>query len=178
MTALTIIRPFAWLNALLFNQTKTRKMPSLRLSTSLAIAALLGAGVCGGGEIYKWTDENGNVHYEDRPVANADLERVDIVSRKTDNSAVQARVSADREAREADEEEASEDPPEMTRKERYAEQQAREDRCEEYRQQLDEMMGARRLYKDDGAGGREYLDDEQILEARSKVEAKIAENCG
>ena len=153
-------------------------MTRIRLPIALTVTALLGAGVCAAGEIYKWTDENGNVHYEDRPTGGQDMERVDIVSRDTDNSVVQARLDADREARTAAREEASGAEPEKTREEIRAEQMAREDRCEQYRQQLETMLSARRLYKEDESGERQYLDDEQILEARAKVETKISEYCG
>ena len=50
------------------------------------------------GEIYKWTDEDGNVHYEDRPTGD-DVQLV-AVSSNTDNSAVRAGIDA-RRAREA-----------------------------------------------------------------------------
>ena len=48
------------------------------------------------GEIYRWTDENGNVHYEDRPLGDQ-VQRLDVISSNTDNSAVQASIDARRE---------------------------------------------------------------------------------
>ena len=153
-------------------------MTRLRLPIALSIAALLGAGVCAAGEIYKWTDDEGNVHYEDRPTGDRNMEVVDIVSRDTDNSVVQARLDSDREAREAARKEAEGQPPEKTREELRAEQLAREDRCEQAREQLSAMLAARRLYKEDADGEREYLDDAQIDEARAQAEIKVAEHCG
>lgn len=149
-----------------------------QLPIALAITALLGTSVCAAGEIYKWTDEEGNVHYEDRPVATSDLERVDIASRGTDDSAVQARVDADRQARAAARQVAAEAPPEMSKEELRAEQQARQEKCQSYRSKLETFLTAPRLYKEDAAGERDYLSEEQILEARSQVESKIVEYCG
>lgn len=153
-------------------------MKRLQLPIALTIAALVGTGVCAAGEIYKWTDENGNVHYEDRPVGNGDLERVDIVSRDTDNRAIQARLEANRASREEASEADPEAEPEPTREERREEQLAREDKCQSYRDKLETFLRASRMYKENESGEREYLDDEQQLAARAKVEEKIAEYCG
>lgn len=149
-----------------------------RLLLPTALVALLGAGFCVAGEIYKWTDEEGNVHYQDRPTGSENLERVDIVSRSTDNAAVQARLAANREAQEEAEAAEADAPPEKTREELRAEQMAREDQCEQYRQELESMMNASRLYKEDESGEREYLDDAQIDEARAQAETKVSEYCG
>lgn len=153
-------------------------MKKTPLFIALSIAALVATGVCAAGEIYKWTDENGNVHYQDRPTGDVDLERVDIVSRDTDNSAIQARLAANREAQMEAEEAAAEAEPEKTKEELRMEQLAREDRCQTYRDKLDTFLNARRMYRETEDGEREYLDDEQQLEARARVEEKIAENCG
>ena len=153
-------------------------MKKTPLLIAFSIAALVATGVCAAGEIYKWTDENGNVHYQDRPTGDVDLERVDIVSRDTDNSAIQARLAANREAQLEAEEAAAEAEPEKTREELRMEQLAREDQCQSYRDKLDTFLNARRMYRETENGEREYLDDEQQLEARAKVEEKIAEYCG
>lgn len=153
-------------------------MKKPRLPIALTIAALLGIGVCSAGEIYKWTDEEGNVHYVDRPVGSGSFERVDIVSRDTDNSAVQARLDARREARETADQEAAAAEPEKTKEELREEQLAREDRCQSYRDKLDTFLTAQRMYRETEGGEREYLDEDQQREAREKVEEKIAEYCG
>ena len=92
-------------------------MMKYRLPITIACAALMASGLAVAGEIYKWTDEDGNVHYEDRPVGKTDMEHVDVVSRNTDNTVVQARVDADRAARAASRQVASEAPAEMTKEE-------------------------------------------------------------
>jgi hypothetical protein len=55
-------------------------------------------------EIYKWTDENGNVHYEDRPSGAATEERLHMTYNRTSSSAVHQRVQARVDARTAREE--------------------------------------------------------------------------
>ena len=57
------------------------------------------------------------------------------------------------------------------------EMEARAAECEENRARLESYLQARRLYRENEAGEREYLDDEQILEARRKAEEAIQETC-
>jgi hypothetical protein len=153
-------------------------MMKYRLPITIACAALMASGLAVAGEIYKWTDEDGNVHYEDRPVGKTDMEHVDVVSRNTDNTVVQARVDADRAARAASRQVASEAPAEMTKEEVRAEQQARQEKCMQYRSQLQSFLRSQRLYKEDDAGERAYLSEDEIMAARSRVEGQIQEYCG
>ena len=144
----------------------------------MVAAALVTAGTAVAGEIYKWTDAEGNVHYEDRPSGNIPVQRVAIISRNTDNAAVQARVAAQRESRATDDQVESEAPPEMSRQEIRAEQAKRKERCDQYRARLETMMSAPRLYREDEAGERVYLDEEQIQAAQNRVREQIKEYCG
>ena len=154
-------------------------MNRLRLPMTVACAALLASGLAMGGEIYKWVDENGNVHYEDRPSTEANVERVaEVRSRNTDDAAVAARIEEQRKARAAARQVAAEAPPEMSKEELRAEQQARHEKCQSYRAQLQTFLSARRIYEEDEAGERNYLEEDDIMAARSKVEEKIQEYCG
>jgi hypothetical protein len=141
-------------------------------------AALITSGTAVASEIYKWTDADGNVHYEDRPTADAPIERMAIASRKTDNSVVQARLDERRKARATAEQVASEAPPEMSREEIRAEQEKRQERCEMYRARLESFVNSQRLYREDDAGERVYLEEKEILAARNRVEGQIKEYCG
>ncbi|MDH3552063.1 MAG: DUF4124 domain-containing protein [Gammaproteobacteria bacterium] len=142
------------------------------------VAALITSGTAVASEIYKWTDADGNVHYEDRPTFGAQIERLAIASKKTDNSAVQARLEANREARATAEQVASEAPPEMSREEIRAEQEKRKERCQMYRARLESFVKSQRLYREDAAGERVYLEENEILAARERVEEQIKEYCG
>jgi len=153
-------------------------MNKYRLPITIACAALMASGLAVGAEIYKWTDEDGNVHYEDRPVGKTDMEHVDVVSRNTDNTVVQARLDSDRERRAAARQVASEAPKEMTKAEIRAEQQERQGKCQEYRDQLQAFLRSSRLYKEEDGGERQYLSEEEVMAARSRVEGQIQEYCG
>ena len=65
-------------------------MTRMRQLIVFSVATLLASGLAVGSEIYKWTDEDGNVHYVDRPTGQPDETRLDIYSSRTDNTVVQA----------------------------------------------------------------------------------------
>ena len=153
-------------------------MTRLQTLVTIACAALLASSFAMGGEIYKWVDENGNVHYEDRPVGQGEIERVvDIRSRNTDNAVVAARVYEQRRARAAAQHIESEAPEGMSKEELREEQQARRQKCQSYRDQLQAFLEAPRMYRENEAGERDYLDDAEIMAARSRVEDKVQEYC-
>jgi hypothetical protein len=58
-----------------------------------------------------------------------------------------------------------------------AEMEQRDARCQEHRARLESYLQSRRLYRENEAGEREYLDESQTLEARQKVEELIQEDC-
>ena len=65
-----------------------------RTALTLAVAALVFAASAPASEIYKWTDDEGNVHYEDRPSGAPTEERLALGYRRTDSGAVQQRIDA------------------------------------------------------------------------------------
>lgn len=148
---------------------------ALLLVTAAALAA---AGAAVAGEIYKWTDENGTVHYVDRPTGDPSEERVAILSRGTDSGSVQASIEARRErvaAREEARIKKSEEQAAATQSQ--ADQEKREADCQMYRARLESFLQSQRLYREDDSGERVYLDQAQILAARTKVQDKIEETC-
>ncbi len=150
---------------------------ALKQAVSLAICAALAiAGHAVANDIYKWTDAEGNVHYEDRPTEDGTAERVDIKSRPTDRSRIAAMQDARRTARqeEAKAEAASNEPtPEQLR----AEREERAKQCSAYKERLQTMVQSRRLYREDENGERVYLDEAEMEAAREDAAAKIDEFC-
>lgn len=145
-------------------------------------ATLIAATASMASEIYKWTDEQGNVHYEDRvPAGSEDVVRLDIVSRNTDNSAVQARVDAARQARTdrakaaaeaaAASEAAKEQDPD-------ADPAKRAEKCQMYRDRLESFLRSQRLYTEDSNGDRKYLDENEMMAARQKAQEQVEKYCG
>jgi len=152
-------------------------MTRFRLMLTLSIAALIASGTTVASEIYEWTDDAGNVHYEDRPISQEAQLRRDIFSARTDNSAVQAQVQARREAYAAAEQVAAEAPEEMSKEDVRAEQQKRQQQCQMYRDRLEQFLRSQRLYQEDESGERQYLSEEETMAARARVEEQIQEYC-
>ena len=150
-----------------------------RLMAGIAVLTLtLSSGVFAD-DIYKWTDEDGNIHYEDRPSGEPSEERLQFSYNRTNSSAVGQRVQARRDMdnarRETREEAAAED---RTAAENRAAAEERVAKCESYRASLKSMLESRRIYREDEAGERQYLDETARAEARSKAEELIKETCG
>ena len=130
------------------------------------------------GEIYKYVDEDGNVHYLDRPTGESGEERRDSSYSGTSNAAVSARVEKRRDYMATLEEARSEAKSQREAEaQARAEMEARAAKCQEHRARLESYLQSRRLFRENEAGEREYLDEEQMMEARRKVEEAIQENC-
>lgn len=153
-------------------------MKRKQIALACAVAALTVAPGVMANEIYKWTDDDGNVHYEDRPTGAPSEERIDISYRRTDNTVVQKRIGARHDAQSAREEAKSvAAAAEKEAAENAAAEAERKQACERSRARLDSYLQARRLYRTDASGERVYLDDSQREEARRKAEEQIAEFC-
>jgi hypothetical protein len=149
-----------------------------RIVLSVAVMTFTVAGGAMASEIYKWTDEDGNVYYEDRPHGAKTEERLDISSRATNNAAVQQRVQnrvdAETSRHEAESVAAA---AQAEAAENAAADQARQEKCDRSRARLDTYQQARRLYRTDENGERVYLDEAQRQEARQKAQEQISEFC-
>jgi hypothetical protein len=153
-------------------------MNRFRLVFTVSAAALLFSGATSAVEIYKWIDDNGNARYEDRPIAEADIERLNIVSKSTDNEAIQARQRAESEARAAARQVAAEAPQEMSKQELRAEQEKRQEQCQMYRDRMVQFSRSQRLFEEGEDGERRYLDDAQTVAAHNRVQQQIDKYCG
>jgi len=145
---------------------------------SAALAMTVSASVFAD-DIYKWTDANGNAHYEDRPSGEPSEERLQFSYNRTNSSAVDQRMQAQRDAgtarREAKEEAKSE---QRTATESRAAAEEKQVKCQSYRAKLKTMLESRRVYREDESGERTYLGETARAEARTKAEELIKETCG
>jgi len=153
-------------------------MKGKRIALSCAVMALTLASGAMANEIYKWTDEDGNLHYGDRPTGVITEERLAMTYNRTNGGAVQKRVQARVEATTAREEARTEAAAaDQEAEENAAIAAERERKCERSRTRLETYLQSRRLYRTDDNGERVYLDDGQRTEARRKAEEQVAEFC-
>lgn len=150
------------------------------LAIAFLFAAVTSAPTVTADVVYKWTDADGNVHYEDRPSANASAELLQISSNRTNRNNVQARVQQRQESRsarqDADTEAAKQAQIDAQEKD---DAQKREHQCAAYKANLENLQNAEggRLYRYDDTGERVYLDDKQRTEARQHAEDMVQEYC-
>ena len=143
-----------------------------QLFTTGALLIIAGSPVLAN-EIYKYTDTDGTVHYVDRPTGAPSEEVVRIASRSSSTTVSgQSDNKPDWRERRAAREEAK-----QAANTARAEQEQREQACTESRARLEQYSNAQRLYRTDEQGERVYLDDQQVEEARQRVEELIRENC-
>ena len=180
MNNVTTIPAHAWFNALRPHVLQVfLQMKRNRWILAASTAALIAASASMAGEIYKWTDEQGSVHYEDRPEGGEKVERVDIVSHNTDNAAVQARVEAAQAARsEAAAQKAKAAEAETSKEDAQADEQKRAEQCQMYRDRLEQFLRSQRLYTEDANGERKYLDEAETMAARQKAQDQVEKYCG
>ncbi len=153
-------------------------MKGKRLALSCAVMVMTIASGAVANDIYKWTDEDGNVHYEDRPSGAATEERLHMTYNRTDSSAVQRRTQARVDARASrDEAKATAAAAQQEAADNAALAAERAQQCESSRARLDSYLQSRRLYRTDDNGERVYLDEEQHQEARRKAEEQVSEFC-
>ena len=146
------------------------------LSTAL-ILSVVAVTIASAGEIYKWTDDDGNVHYTDKPI-DARSEHMDIQSRPTNETVVNAEIQTrvDYQERRAESVAAAAEE-QKSADELRAEAEERQEKCSMYRARLTKFVQSRRLYREDEDGERVYLDEEQTQTARDDVENKVDEYC-
>ena len=127
-------------------------------------------------DIYKWVDEDGVVHFGDRPAGDADVELLQVASEPTNPAEVRARVEARRSASA----EPAADPTgaqDLTEEEIEAQERERAEKCTLFKERLQKFLTSRRLYREDENGERVYLDEEETLAARAEVQEKVLEYC-
>ena len=148
------------------------KMPVvLALIIALALAGTLSAE-----QVYKWTDEDGNVNYSDLPVAGAEL--VTVQSRPTDSDVVEneKQAVADYELERAERQEAAAAQAEVTAEKRAADEE-RQANCAKYTERQVQFSQNRRIYRMDENGERVYYDEEEMAAARANVADMVARYC-
>ena len=144
----------------------------------MAIAVALSFATTGtlyASDIYKWTDEDGNVHYSDTPTAGA--EHLAIQSRPTDPAHIQAEAQARVDAQNLKAEEEADAPQGPTPEELQAEARERQEQCNKYTERQIQFTQNRRIYRMDEAGERVYYDEEEMQAARDDVADKVKEYC-
>lgn len=148
------------------------------LAFVLAGALLVLACTPAAAQVYRWTDEEGVVHYGDRPPAQGGGEAVDL--RPSELGPDHPEVRARRERRErllrafAKERRERQEKAEAERRER----EQRERNCRTARENLRKVRQARYVYREaEDSAERTVLSDAERAEVRAKWEAQTERWC-
>jgi hypothetical protein len=147
----------------------------MRHLVALLILACLSPAAAG--EIYRWTDAQGRVHFGDRPPAGAG-EALPLTSSPTppapepDAGARRAQRERLLRAFEAERREREEQAAAVR-----AETARRERNCRIARERLEGVRAAAYLFRRDGSGERVILDDTERAAAEAETEALVAQWC-
>ncbi len=125
-------------------------------------------------EIYKWVDEDGKVHYGDKPVENASEVSVDT-SKKGHMNPGAARQDMQRrlvDAYDEDRQKKNEEQDKSRKQKKKLQAQ-----CTRARDKLRRIMQASSLYDLDKDGNRVTLSKEQRLSSTQSLREHIRKNC-
>ena len=148
------------------------KITVIAFAMSIAAASTLFAS-----EIYRWTDEDGNVYFSDRPTGAAGEEHLAIHSRPTDPARLQAESQARVDAQALRAEEDANAPQGPTPEELRVEARSQQQKCDRYRARQTRFTENRRIYRMDENGERVYYDEEEMQAARAGVDDLVEEYC-
>lgn len=125
------------------------------------------SGIC---NIYKWVDDQGNVHYGQQQPANATSEKMDIQRHAPQDTSTYKRPSLNKQDPQAEEKNADEaeaNDEEKKQPKTAAEKKKHNEACAQARQQLSTMQSIGRIRSKDKDGNISYLSQPQ-KEARMK----------
>jgi len=149
----------------------------VKITVFAFVLSIVATGTLLASEIYKWTDDEGNVHFVDRPTGAAGEEHLTIRSRPTDPARARAETQAVIDARTLRAEEKANAPPGPTPEELRAEARVREEKCNKYRDDQTRYTRSRRIYRMDENGERVYFDEEEMRTARAGVDDLVKKYC-
>ena len=130
----------------------------------VVMLAVSSAGMAFAGDIYKWTDEDGNIFFGDHPTPEASKEPLAIGSLLTDTSKIQANAAVI-------------EPVGATLEELRAQALEREEKCATNKARLKRLLTSRRQYRKDENGVSVYLDEDEIFAERERVQNQVMEYC-
>lgn len=154
-----------------------RRFPACLL---LLIAMAAGSGVWAESKIYRWTDENGQVHFGGRP-PNTQAQQVEVPRHGPSGpqspgySPAASRDSAQRMLEMFDRERELR----QQRKQQQAQQRQRQQQaCDGLRRQWRDLSHPGPIYREDAAGQRRYLDEAQRQAEKDELRKPLSRHCG
>lgn len=125
-------------------------------------------------ELYRWTDENGQVHFSDR-AQQSDSEQIELKAPPLIGQGDEVRQRNERWQRLKSAEQQKADEEAQKQKEKEAQQAPQRALCEKARKKL-EILSGRVIYVDENGVGRD-VSLEQVAADQKRIREWIAANC-
>ncbi len=150
----------------------------LRALIPVALSASMLLAVQAHADVYKYTDDKGNVLYTDKP-ATLPAERLNVQSQKTDLVALQARQQEEQARADAANQSRQQASGQKADDRKAAQTSATDkaDQCKKARERYDTYMTSQRLYESLPDGERRYLSDAELDAARASAKASMDVLC-
>lgn len=124
------------------------------------------------GQVYRWIDEQGRVHFGQQPQAN-DAQVIEIRPQVVERDA----ATMEREQRAKRFFEARREEQAQTRQARQQQAADNAKECAQLRSRLASMPEGRRYYQPGTAGERRYYSDEELDAGRDHLRSQLSERC-
>ncbi|GLX16190.1 hypothetical protein Pstr01_44290 [Pseudomonas straminea] len=124
------------------------------------------------GQVYRWVDENGQVHFGQQPQA-ANAQTVEVKPQVIERDA----ATQEREQRAERYFQARRDEQAQAAQARREQQAQLVKECAQLRAQLASMPEGRRYFHQGASGERHYYSDEQLNAARSQLRDQLSGRC-
>jgi hypothetical protein len=144
-------------------------MPTYRVCVAVAVALVA---VAARADVWRWTDDKGQVQYSDRWQPGAELIKTDHPHPSTDGGDTPRKASVpDRASAQLSQEAAQ-------RAVKKDEAAARTEQCKQAKDRYDKLIISRRVYREGKNGEREYLSEDEAEQQRLQARLDMQQVCG
>ena len=153
------------------------RIATILMAIFISILVLSATDAIAKDEIYRWVDENGVVHFGDRPGGQAGVEKIDIPESQINSTQPTSAAAATDTSQPPSRAQQQRDERAEKRKEAAEKKQAIAAGCEQRRQLVAQLEPSTRVMVrlEDGTVTR--MDDNKRLETLGEAKAYIAKNC-
>jgi hypothetical protein len=147
------------------------------ITLTMLMGALATASLANASEVYKYTDEKGNVLYTDKP-RTLPAERLNVQTTKADPAA-QARYAEEMKRLQEADKARTQTATAQSNQAGAAQLNAKDraERCSKARDRYDTYMNSQKLYEERPGGERHYLTSEELDAARASAKANMDSWC-
>lgn len=156
-------------------RANARRRNSLTYATVFIVSVItIAFAIPASAELYKWVDENGKVHFTDKP-AHPSAETIEVEQQKMIGQDDNVRGINDRVKRLRQSESEVQAIEDNARRQKKDQADQLSKQCVNNKHRLSRLNGL--VYRLNDKGERVYMTDDEILQTRAKVQKWLDDNC-